>query len=530
MNYQSGAFLLFSAGVVLLYYLFGKRMQKYILLLANIVFLVISGAKHIPYIAVTLLASYFCGLCIGRIYDGEKLALKTAADKEEKKAIRAASKKKAKRWLILFLVISVGLLFTCKYLNFIAQLLNDLLRHFSSVQIPLFKLLLPLGISFYTFMAIGYVLDVYWKRYDREKNFIFFALFLTYFPHFVQGPIDRYNKFKSQIQDGVPASWHNLTYGLQLMLWGFFKKLVVADRLGIFVDSIYGNWSSYGGLIFILTTMLYAVQIYTDFSGCIDIVSGLSETMGIHLAENFHHPYFARTIPDFWRRWHISLTSWFRDYIYLPVSTSRFVKRTKAFSKNHFGRFGSKVEMQVGLNIPLLVVWFLTGLWHGAATKYIAWGLYYGILMMLSNIFAETNTKLTQKLHIKVESFGWKTWQVLRTFTLTLIGRVIFRAENYAVAKEMLKSCVSGAKWEFILDGKIFTYGLNAQNLRLAIVSILVVWIVDLLQERMKLRDALAKEPLIFRWVLIFGCLMAVIIFGIYGPGYDAAKFIYEQF
>ena len=530
MSYQSGTFLIFALAVVFLYYVFGKRLQKYILLLANIAFLIFSGLQYIPFLAVTLIASYVCGLLIGNVYDKEKLALGTA-EKEAKKAIRAAAKKKAKRFLILSLVVSIGLLGICKYLAFLIRNLNALMRLFTIPQIPLFKIIMPIGISFYTFMAVGYVLDVYWKRYEREKNPVFFALFLTYFPHYVQGPIDRYNTFKAQIQNGVPVSWHNLTYGAELMLWGFFKKLVIADRIGIFVDSVYESWSSLHGIIFVIATVLYAVQIYADFSGCIDIVSGISEMMGIKLAENFRHPYFARSIPDFWRRWHISLTSWFRDYVYLPVSTSRAVKNLKSFARTRFGaKYGPKIETQLALNIPIAVVWILTGIWHGAAWKYIAWGLYYAVLMILGNVCGDANGKISQKLRIPVESFGWRTFQVLRTFGLTLVGRVIFRASGLRAALSILVRTFSDPGWEHILDDNLFSYGLNGYNLLLAAVSILVLWIVDLLQERTKMRDALAKEPLVFRWILIFGCLFAVILFGIYGPGYDAASFIYEQF
>ena len=526
MNYQSGTFLLFALAVVFLYYIFGRRLQKYILLFANVAFLIFSGPKYIPFLTVTLVSSYLCGLLIGRIYEKEKLSLNTA-EKEEKKAIRAAAKKKAKRFLVLSLIISIGLLCVCKYLAFIIRNLNTFMQWFSSVQIPLFRIIMPIGISFYTFMAIGYVLDIYWKRYEAEKNPLYYALFLTYFPHFVQGPIDRYNTFKVQIQNGVSVSWHNLTYGAELMLWGFFKKLVIADRIGIFVDSVYGDWQNLSGIIFVIATVMYAVQIYADFSGCIDIVTGLSEMMGIRLAENFHHPYFAKSIPDFWRRWHVSLTSWFRDYVYLPVSTSRIVKKLKSSART---KIGPKAEMQIGLNIPIAVVWILTGIWHGAAWKYIAWGLYYAVLMILGNLFGETNGKIANKLRISVESFCWKTFQVLRTFVLTLIGRVIFRASGLKAAAVILYHTFTDPGWKYILDDKLFSYGLNGYQLLLAACAVLVLWIVDLLQEKMKLRDALAKEPLVFRWILIFGCLFAIIIFGIYGPGYDAASFIYQQF
>ena len=527
MNYQSGAFLLFSAGVILLYYLAGRRLQKYVLLLANLAFFLIAGPKYIPFILTTMLASFFAGILIGRIYEKEAAELAQCQDKSEKKTIRANSKKRAKKILLGGLIITVGLLAVCKYSGFVVENINAISARFGLGQIGTFRMILPLGISFYTFMAVGYVLDVYWKRFKAEKNFILFAVFISYFPHVVQGPIDRYAAFKPQIENGTPFSYKNLTCGAQLVIWGFFKKLVIADRLGIFVDSVYDQWTEYTGVIFVLAAVVYALQIYADFSGCIDIVSGVSEMMGIKLAQNFNHPYFAKNIAEFWRRWHMSLTSWFKDYIYFPVSTSRLVKKAKKRTKENRG---VKAEQLVGTSIPIAVVWLLTGLWHGATWGYIVWGVYYGVLMILSNAFSDFFAKLTVKLRINQDLFSWKLFQMGRTFVLTCIGRIIFRAETLRKAGDIFARIFQGFQPGNLMGDNFTSYGLDVYNILLAVFAVFVLWVVDMMQERFCIRDALAKEHLVFRWIVIILGVLSVLIFGMYGLSYDAASFIYGQF
>ena len=527
MNYQSGAFLLFSAGVILLYYLAGQRLQKYVLLLANLAFFLISGPKFLPFILVTMLASYFAGLFIGKIYEKEAAELAECQDKGEKKNIRARKKKQAKKVLLCSLIISVGLLAVCKYSGFVVSNINAISERFGLGQISTFRMILPLGISFYTFMAVGYVLDVFWKRFKAEKNFILFAVFLSYFPHVVQGPIDRYAAFKPQIENGAEFSYKNLTYGAQLVIWGFFKKIVIADRLGIFVDSVYNQWTEYTGVIFVVAAVVYAIQIYADFSGCIDIVSGVSEMMGIKLAQNFNHPYFAKNIAEFWRRWHMSLTNWFKDYIYFPVSTSRLVKKAKKRVKE---KRGTKAEQLVGTSIPIAVVWLLTGLWHGATWGYIAWGVYYGLLMILSNVFADLTAKVTEKLRINQELFSWKLFQMARTFMLTCIGRIIFRAEGLRKAWDIIRRIFSGFQIGNLMGDNFTSYGLDVYNILLAVFAVFVLWAVDMMQERFCIRDVLAEEHTLFRWIVIILGVLSVLIFGMYGPNYDAASFIYGQF
>ena len=532
MGYQSLDFLLFSAAVILVFYTAGKisrKTQQYVLLIANLAFYLICGIKYLPFLLVTLLASYFGARKIGKIYDEADRKLVAASDSAEKKAIRAGAKTKAKRSMLLGVLISLALLIVCKYSLFAVKNVNLVLSKLGAGQIGLFKMILPIGISFYTFMAVGYVLDVYWKRIKAENNFITYAVFLTYFPHIVQGPIGRYGNFREQFdaRKGIVLDTQNLAFGAELVIWGLFKKLVIADRLSPFIGTFFDEPAKYSGLIMVIAAVLYSIQIYADFSGCIDIVSGVSEMLGIKLEKNFNHPYLSRTIPEFWRRWHISLCEWFKDFVYFPVSTSSFVKKLKKACKK---RGWKKGELLIASCVPTVVVWVITGLWHGASWNFVAWGAFYAVLMVSGNVFADFNAKITEKLKIDTEAFGWKFFQIVRTFMLCTIGRVFFRAGGLINALLYFKNMFSALSMGYILQDKIFTYGLDRDNFLLVLVAITVLFVADLLEEKIPLRKALAKQNIVFRYCVILLGIFAVLIFGVYGPQFNASEFIYEQF
>ena len=525
MSYQSFSFLLFSAAVVLLYYICPRKIQKYILLIANIFFYAYAGIKYVPFMAATLFATFFAGKAMGKIYAKEAVLLKECANVAEKKQVKAASKVKAKRYLVLSMIVAVGLLVVCKYTAFAMKNINGILSAVSLPQLEMFKMIVPLGVSFYTFMAVSYVLDIYWKRYKAENNFLNYAVYLTYFPHVVQGPIDRYNRFIAQIpEDGIAFDGVKVTSGAQLVIWGLFKKLVIADRLNIFVSEIYGDYQDYAGLILIIATVLYSIQIYADFSGCIDIVSGVSEMLGIKLQKNFDHPYFSKDIPEFWRRWHMSLGEWFKDYIYYPISVGKLVKKVKKTSKS------KKFSELFAACFPIFIVWVTTGTWHGASWNYVAWGLFYAVIMIAGTVFEPLCKKFNEVMKIDTEAFSWKLWQMVRTFIICCIGRVFFRANGLMAALKIFLGMFSGLHMEYVVGDKIFTYGLDWKNFVFVIFAILVLWGVDMIQERMSIRHELQKQGIVFRWLILLLGIFAVIIFGIYGPGYDASSFIYEQF
>ena len=523
MSYQSFTFFLFVAATLLLYYIVPGKLQKYILLIANIFFYIASDITYLPFLLTTLVVSWGGGAIMGKFYEKEKLALKECSVPAEKKAVRAKFKKRSKAILVCSLVVIVGLLVVCKYTKFF---LKNVSKFVDVGDYDALRFIVPLGISFYTFMAIGYMLDVFWKRYSYEKNFISYAAFLTYFPHIVQGPIDRYNHFGSQLPKDKKIKYDasNIVSGFQLVIWGLFKKLVIADRLNVFVGSVYDNYDDYTGIILALATIVYSIQIYTDFSGCIDIVSGVSEMFGIKLAKNFNHPYFSRSIPEFWRRWHISLGDWFTDYIYYPASMCKPIKNIKKKCKN------KKISDIITSSFPILVVWMITGIWHGAAWNYVAWGMYYAAIMVAGVVFADACDWCNKKLRIDTESISWKFWQMVRTFTLCTIGRVFFRAPRLKVSLSIFERMFLEEGYEFVVGDAFFNYGLDRKNIEIAVIAIIVLLVVDILQEKMSLREKINSQGFVFRWLLLLLGVFAVIIYGMYGPGYDAGSFIYEQF
>ncbi len=527
MSYQSFTFLIFTGIVLLAYYLIKPRYQKYVLALANLVFYALNGAKYLPFLAVTMGATFLAGKKIGSIYQKADEKLKTAADSAEKKEIRQLSKKHAKRVLLMGMAIALGLLVVCKYALFLVENVNGVLTLFGSGQIPLFRMILPVGISFYTFMAISYVLDVYWKRYKAEKSFLTYAVYLSYFPHIVQGPIDRFGEFRDQLKEPVSFCYQNLTFGAQLMLWGFFKKLVVANILGLFVDQAFANYETFAGFVMIFAIVAYSIQIYADFSGCIDIVSGVSEMLGIRMRRNFNHPYFSKTMAEFWRRWHISLQEWFKDYVYYPVSLGGLSKKGKSFFA---GRGMKRASSLFASCFPVLVVWLITGIWHGAAWKFVAWGLFHAALLIGSQVFEPVFERVNRALHIKTDSKFWKLWQMARTFFLCCVGRVFFRAdsigESFGVFARMLKPAFSV---NALLNPPV-GYGVDIAKVIVGVVSVLVLLTADIMEEKMHVRKWLSERPIAVRWAILFAGIFAVIIFGVYGPGAGAGSFIYEQF
>lgn len=526
MGYQTLEFLAFSLITLIVYYVCKKKHQKYVLLLANVVFFVLASPRYLFHIVFTAAVTYFGGFYISQVYKKGETQLAECNSGEEKKAVKQTLKKKSKLILIISLILVIGQLVIFKYAAFIAENINIVLKLLKIQTIPVFELIMPIGISFYTFMAISYLLDVFWKRYEAESNFVNFAVYLTYFPHVVQGPIDRYNEVGPQIVSGTDLQMKNLAFGAQLSLWGFFKKLVVADRLNIFVSNIYNNYSEYSGVIFAVATLAYAIQLYADFSGCIDIVSGISEMFGIKLRENFRRPFFADSVQDYWHRWHVSLGEWFKDYVYLPVSSSRLTKKIK----KHFRTKGKlKAETIAASSIPILVVWMLTGLWHGASWQYVVWGGYYAVIMIASNIFTDSFKKLTVFLKIKTDTFGWRLFRMVRTTFITCLGRVFFRANGVRAALQIIKSMFTCFNPALISGSNLFSYGLDGYCIVLVLFAILVMLVVDIFQEKVCLREVLAEENLVFRWLLIFGCLTVILIFGVYGSD-EVVNFVYGKF
>lgn len=503
-------FFLFAGAVILLYYILPQKLQWLVLLAASIVFYATYGLEKLPFLLASALIAYFAARRMEEIRQEEQDT--------------AVAKRRCKHVLLFSVAILVALLVYAKIGTWVIRSISDLL---SWKQGNSMQAIVALGVSYYTFSLISYLADVYWRKDKVEKNYFRLLLFTIYFPKILQGPISRHKDLAPQLKESHDFDYMGFCYGLQLMLWGYFKKLVIADRLAILVNTVYKAPDKYGGSLLFVATVLGCIQLYCDFSGCMDIAGGFSQILGLKLEANFNHPYFSKSAAEFWRRWHITLGTWFKDYIYMPLMISPKLIGISKKIRQIFGQRAGKAFMTV---VPLAAVWLLTGLWHGTGWNYIVWGVYWGTIIILSNIFAPEIKKFTKLLRINTETGSWKLFQMVRTFALNMIGRVITSPGEMRISVEILRKIIFNFEPASLVDGSLYTLGLNRPNFNLALVCIFVLWSVSMLQERGSVRERIAGSNIVFRWAIYYISFFAILIFGIYGPGYDAASFIYMQF
>lgn len=536
MSFTSLSFLGFVLVVAILYFTLFRKCQWFLLLLASIAFYMFSGPKYIAYISITAVTTYLFAGKIQKLHDREKKIIgEHDFSKEKKKSIKKQFTAKRKVWLLLDLVINLGMLCVIKYMDFALRGMSAVLAKFGVDWSKSVSFVLPLGISFYTFMTVGYILDVYWKRYRAEKNILKLALFTSYFPHIVQGPIGRYNKLAEQFNQRHKFDYDRVKKGLLLMLWGYFEKMVIADRLAIFANGVYAKWDEVTGLPLVLAIIFFSMQLYLDWTGCMDIARGVSQIFGIELERNFWHPYFSKNMPEFWRRWHITLGAWFKDYLLYPVSMSKLCKSINRFTRKKWGNQASRAFSTV---IPAACVWIVTGMWHGAAMCYVLWGVYHGILIILGAVFDVPIQKLNKLLHINTECFSFNLFRMARTFLLSAIGRIFFVSTagfHHAVLIIKRTFDLRNFGLHTLWDESLYSFGLDRHGFTLSLILIGLVWCVSMLQEKFDkdnkgIRDVICEQNIIFRWILYFGLIFGIIIFGIYGSGYNAGAFVYGQF
>lgn len=450
-------------------------------------------------------------------------------DKEVKKEYKAKQKKFRKTILIVGIVLNVVVLVLMKYLNFITGNINSII-HFLGVtdfSYPLNNWILPLGISFFTFQAISYIVDVYWGKYEAELNIFKFATYMSYFPKIMQGPIIRYGETKDEFFSKKTFDYVTFTNGAKRMAFGYLKKMVVADTLAVFTTYAFasGNIESLSGLETFLAVFFYFLQDYCDFSGYMDIAIGVSDMFHIKLPENFARPYFAIAIDEFWRRWHITLGTWFKDYVYYPLSISKFSMKLGKKGKKAFGSWGMKIPAIFGL----IVVWFLTGLWHGASWNYVLWGLYYGAIIIFSICMEPVFNAFYNKTKIKKNNVGILIFKHVRTLFLLAIGRILFMTSSV------------GDAWNiFVKMFRFDQYNLSNLNNQLGYISLIVaivafipVLVVDIMQERrpdVPFLDKFNKMHISLRWTLVIIMVLFIIWFGYYGSGLPKFEFGYVQF
>ena len=530
MTFYSVLFIIFAAAAALVYFVCPKRFRWVILLIAGYIFYFTNSHWLLLVHLVTALFTWGIGLWMGRINAEGRRSLEKNPDlsRDEKKKIRGNTKSKTQKILWLGIIVDLGTLLFLKYWNFFVGRVNPLLSHIG-LQAPNLGLLMPLGISFYTLQALAYMIDIYRGKIEPDRNPFKFMLFMSFFPQIVQGPISRYSQLAGQLYEGHSFDLRRVGFGFQLMLWGWFKKLVIADRIAIPITGVIDHQGTYHGPIIFFAFALYGIQIYTDFSGGIDIASGFAQILGIDLAKNFEQPYFSRSIEEFWRRWHITLGSWMRDYVFYPLSLSRaFTKLGKASRKI----FGTGIGKKIPSFLAMFIVYILVGMWHGSSFNFIAYGLWNGMFIMMSILLEEVYARARGFLEIDADSFGHHLFQITRTFVLITFGRYFSRSAGFNYALRLFHDTFTNWKdLSFLLNGTLIELGLNTANWFLLCAAILVLFVVDLLHERnVHLRESLSRQHVMFRWLVYTAAILSILIFGIYGPGYDATAFIYEQF
>ncbi len=500
MSFVSMEFLLFVAIVVTGYYLIPGKYQWIWLLLSSYIFYVSSGIRILFFMVYTTITTYAAGRLL---------------EKTQRKIWR-------RRILIVCLLLNFGMLAELKYMNFIIRNLNGIFHIGISFQ----KVILPLGISFYIFQSMGYILDVYWNRCKPERSLFRFALFVSFFPQLLQGPIGRFSRLSGQLFEVHAFEFQRLKFAIQLILWGFFKKIVLADRAAEAVNQVSANYTEYTGIIVLAAVLLYSVQLYMDFSGGMNVVEGVAELFGIELDRNFKRPYFAVSITDFWHRWHITLGTWMKDYVFYPVSLSGWMGKFGKWAKSIFGK---KTGRLLPICLANIIVFLVVGIWHGAEWKYIVYGLYNGLLIAGSSLLAPLYKKGMALFRIDPRASGWHIWQMLRTFILVNISWYFDIAPDLPAAFTMMKNTVKGVSLSVLQDGSLLALGLDKLDYMILLLGCLIVFIVSVLQERgVKIRKGIADKPLVLRWAL-YGLL----VFGTPMFGHvmtTAGGFIYAQF
>lgn len=542
MSYTSFRFLIFVAVTILVYFLFPvKKYQWTVLLAASYVFYLFAGYKYAAFLVFTTLSTYGAALWIDRITQKSKQVLKehkSEWDKAQKKDYKNKVKAKKRLVMVLAVVVNLGILSFLKYYNFFAGSLNDVVHGFGlSFSAPTLKLFLPLGISFYTFQSVGYVVDVYNEKISAEKNVAKVALFVSFFPQIIQGPISFYDQLAGQLYESHRFDFTHFKHGCELILWGIFKKMVIADRAIIAINMVLDQYVDFSGTTLTFTILLYALQLYTDFSGGIDISRGVAQIFGIDMVQNFKRPYFATTINDYWRRWHISLGAWMKEYVFYPLALSkRFTNVSKKIAATKFGKSkaGAHIAKVLPTSFASLIVFLLVGIWHGANWKYVAFGIWNGGVIMLSTLLEPVFEGINTKLRINVKALWFRIFQMLRTFVIVLIGYVFDVAANFTEAMDMFRRMIVdqniASAWGGIMGLKLGLIKIDYLSLFICTVFLFFVSLVQERHSDTSLRIMLDRKPFIVRYVLLFVGILYLLVFGVYGPGVSAAEFVYMQF
>ena len=498
MLFNSIDFLIFFPVVVLIYFIIPDKIKYIWLLAASYYFYMGWNAKYALLLLFSTAVTYLSGIAMDAV--GRK------TESSEKRI------KYRKLVVALSFILNLGILFVFKYLDFASDLLAFVFSKAGlSVTIPRFDILLPVGISFYTFQALSYTMDVYRGEIYAERNFLRYALYVSFFPQLVAGPIERSKNLLKQL--AVPTRFDHARAldGLYLMLWGYFLKIVLADRIAVVVSAVYDGYEIYPGWYLVVGTVLFAFQVYCDFAGYSTIAIGAAKILGIDLMENFNAPYTSMSIAELWRRWHISLTTWFRDYVYFPLGGSR------------------KGRLRKDINI--MIVFLVSGLWHGAGMHYVAWGGINGLYQVIGERLKPIREKTAVLLHVKTDVLSFRLYKVLVTFLLTLFSDIFFRANDMAAAGTIIASIFTTHNPWILFDGSLYKLGLGAAEFRFMLICIGVLIFADIMKRMgISIRKIIGEQGYVFRVLFFVFAVTFLLTFGVWGPGYDANNFIYFQF
>ena len=522
MQFTSFSFLACLAVLLIVYYLIPKKTQWILLLAASYGFYLLAGIKYLAFILFTTATTYLSGQIIGARLDKQDVYLaahKAELSRDDRKAYKNKVKGINRIYMITCLALNFGVLAVCKVL-----LVDPFKTAAAGGFLSFLSLGLPLGISFYMFQSTGYVVDVYRGVSKAEKNPFKFALFVSFFPQLIQGPISKFSHVAPSMYAPHAFDGKQVSFGLQRMLWGYFKKMVIADRLTAAVIALKGP--EFTGFGFLLLMTFYAAQIYMDFTGGIDITIGIAQALGIKLPENFVRPFFSKNIAEYWRRWHISLGEWMKDYIFYPISVSQPMLKLSKSARQKFGNFGKRLPVY----IASIATWFCTGIWHGVTPNFILWGMMNCFVIVVSEELAPLYERFHNRFHLKEKKL-YGGFEILRMFMLMNLIRVVDLFPNVGEYFRRMGSMVTTFNFHILWDGSIMKLGLSGLDYAIIGGGIVIVFIVSLIQEKKgSIRQILAAKPAVLRYSLIFALFLIVLLMGSYGIGYNASNFIYNQF
>ena len=497
MLFNSIEFLIFFPLVCLTYYVIPYKARTVFLLICSYFFYMCWNPKYALLMLTSTAITYLSGILIS--------GCDRIADEKQRTA-------RKKQYVALSFISNLLILFFFKYYNLFSGTVNTILELLDiRYTIPRFDVLLPVGISFYTFQALSYTADVYRNDIYAEKNFLKYALFVSFFPQLVAGPIERSKNLLVQISQKHPFDFENVRHGFLLMLYGYFQKIVLSSYLAMVVDAVYDGWTECSGLQLTIATACFAFQIYCDFGGYSNIAIGAAEIMGFRIMDNFNAPYLSRSVSEFWRRWHISLSTWFRDYLYIPLGGNRL------------GRWRKYLN--------LMIVFLVSGLWHGAEYHFVVCGGINGLFQVIGDLMKPVKKKVNELLHIGTDSALHRILQTAITFYLLMITWIFFRADSLSSAFGILSRMLYITPAWFAHEGGLSSIGLERSDAGILAFSMIILFISDIFRYRnIQVRDFIIAQKPAVRLAICYAAVMFLLIFGVYGPEYDSAAFIYFQF